>query len=135
MSSVLHYGVDSVVEIESTGDLVADCRTPRGEPLADIAAAVSSALSEPLDFPPLRRSVVPGDRVAVALGAGVPHAAALASSLVANLLEAGIAPGGIGLFILAPIRQSPMVFSRAACPLTFNRLFKSLRMTRIIAMC
>ena len=91
----LRYGVDSVVEIESTGDLVADCRTPRGEPLADIAAAVSSALSEPLDFPSLRRSVVPGDRVAVRLGAGVPHAAALASSLVANLLEAGIAPGDI----------------------------------------
>jgi nickel-dependent lactate racemase len=98
MSLILRYGANSRVEFElpSTA-LVADCRTPRGAPVADLTVAASAALEQPLDFPPLRQSVVSGDRVAVALEPAVPQASLLVSAVVSHLLGAGIAAGDISI--------------------------------------
>ncbi len=91
MPLVLRYGTNSVVEMQLSADaLVADCRGPRGAPLSDLPVAVSAALAEPLDFPSLHQSVVPGDRVAIALHSEVPQAAVVVAALVSNLLEAGV---------------------------------------------
>ncbi len=96
MSTVLRYGVNSTIDLDlSPNALIADCRGPRGSALADLPAAVSAALAEPLDFPALRQSVVPGDRVAIALESEVPQAASIASSVISNLLDAGVAPADI----------------------------------------
>ena len=104
MSSILRYGANSRVEFElPSAALVADCRTPRGAPVADLTGAASAALEQPLDFPPLRQSVVSGDRVAVALEAAVPQASLLVSAVVSHLLGAGIAAGDI--FIVHPGRD------------------------------
>jgi nickel-dependent lactate racemase len=98
MSSILRYGANSNVEFELPASaLVADCRTPRGAPVTDLTGAASAALDQPLDFPPLRQSVVSGDRVAVALEAAVPQTPLLVSAVVSHLLNAGIAAGDISI--------------------------------------
>jgi nickel-dependent lactate racemase len=98
MSSKMRYGTHSSVDIDlSSIALVADCRAPRGAPLADLTKTALAALEQPLDFPPLRQSVVLGDRVAIAIEAGVPQFSILASAVVANLLGAGIAAGDISI--------------------------------------
>src|SRR5438105_4563465 len=100
MTSILRYGANSSVEFElSSAAMIADCRLPRGTPLTDIATAISASLEQPLDFPPLRQAVVPGDRVAVALEEGVPQAPVLAAAIVSNLLAAGIAAGDISVVL------------------------------------
>ena len=50
----LHYGTGSSIGFDF-GDRAepAHCGLPRGEPLGDVSAAVSAAMAEPLDFPPL----------------------------------------------------------------------------------
>ena len=55
---------------------------PRGQPLADPAAATAAALAEPLDYPPLAQSTTPGDRVVLALDRGVPQVAQVTAAVV-----------------------------------------------------
>jgi nickel-dependent lactate racemase len=94
----VNYGVDSTLELEvDSASLIADCQSPHGVPLADPAAAVSAALAAPLEFPPLRKAVIPGDRVVLAVADGVPQAAAIVRAVVTDLIDAGIAAGDIGI--------------------------------------
>jgi nickel-dependent lactate racemase len=96
MSSLLRYGADSILEIDlDASALLADCQTPRGEALVDPIAATASALAAPLDFPPLRQAVIPGDRVVLALGGGVPQAPVIVAAVVADVIKAGVAAGDI----------------------------------------
>src|SRR3990172_3223537 len=98
MKNVLRYGTDASLSLEvDSAALVAYCDAPHGEPLADVAAAVDRALAEPLGFPALARSVVPGDKVVLALDHGVPQAAVLVARAVAALVAAGIAAEDIRL--------------------------------------
>src|SRR5436309_5419752 len=90
MRSLLRYGAKAVLELDvPPSALVADCRAPRADAI-DVAAAVAKALAEPLNFPPLRQAVIPGDRVVVALDSGVPQAASIAKAVVQLVGEAGI---------------------------------------------
>src|SRR5258708_5713518 len=96
MSSLLHYGADSTLEIDlAAGALLAACQTPRGDALSDPHAATAATLAKPLDFPPLRQAVVPGDRVVLALACGVPQGPAIVAAVVEAVTEAGVAPGDI----------------------------------------
>ncbi len=70
---------------------------PRGEPLADAAAATAAALAEPLDYPPLGQSTTPVDRVVLALDRGVPEVAAVTAAVVRALADAGVDPDGISV--------------------------------------
>ena len=63
--------------------------------MADTAAAVAAALEQPLDYPSLAQCTTPGDRVAIALGAGVPQVAQVTAVIVQTLTDAGIAADGI----------------------------------------
>jgi nickel-dependent lactate racemase len=54
-----------------------------------------TALDHPLEFPPLAKAVVPGDRVVVALDADTPHAAEIVAELWRTLEPAGVEPGGL----------------------------------------
>ncbi len=93
MLAKLRYGIDSELTLDLKADaLVAHCDAPRGEPLDDLAAALRAALEQPLDFPPLARSVVPGDKVAIALDHAVPQGALLIAGIVDVLQAAGIEP-------------------------------------------
>lgn len=96
MLTKLRYGIDSTLQLELPEQtLVANLDAPRGRPLADPGLALRESLRAPLDFPPLAKSVIPGDRVAIALDHGVPRAAELVAGIVAELVEAGIEPGNI----------------------------------------
>lgn len=68
--------------------------TPSESPTAvadfDVAAATVAALKSPEGFPPLSQSVVPGDRVAIALGAGVRSTDEVVRGVVEALEWAGI---------------------------------------------
>ncbi len=61
-------------------------------PLDDPAAAMAAALEDPLEFPPLKRAVIPGDRIAVAVAPGVPQARELIAGLLSVLSEANVPP-------------------------------------------
>jgi nickel-dependent lactate racemase len=61
-------------------------------PLADPAAAVDAALGDPLNFPPLDRAIVPGDRIVLALEHDVPRAATLVAAVAAYLVRQGASP-------------------------------------------
>jgi nickel-dependent lactate racemase len=56
----------------------------------DPAEAALRALESPLDHPPLSRSIVPGDRVAVAVGPDLLEAAEIVRGVVEAFLSAGV---------------------------------------------
>ncbi|MEX2305972.1 MAG: lactate racemase domain-containing protein [Pirellulales bacterium] len=63
----------------------------------DPVAAVIRALTEPLEYPPLSASTVPGDRVAIALVDAVPYAAGIVQGMVEALQRAGVEPEAISI--------------------------------------
>jgi nickel-dependent lactate racemase len=94
--AVLRYGRDSCVQWElADGGPPAEVGTPRGRPLADLAGATMTALAEPIDYPKLAQSITPVDRIVLALDRGVPQVAHVTATVVAALVEAGLAPDGI----------------------------------------
>jgi len=96
MISVLRYGADASIRLELPPEvLVANCDAPRGDPLTNVHEATTRVLLDPLDFPSLSLAALPGDRVAIALEAGVPQVAAIVGSIVELLLAAGVAPTDI----------------------------------------
>src|SRR5438876_1656278 len=95
MSSQLRYGADSTLELDLDAAALVDCHAPRGKAVADPRAATSAALANPLDFPPLRQAVIPGDHVALAVQGGVPQRAAVVAAMVADLIGAGVAAAHI----------------------------------------
>ncbi len=61
----------------------------------DPAQAVFDALADPIDFPPLSKATVPGDRIAIAIEPGGPRAAALAAGAVRAAVASGAEPDQI----------------------------------------
>ena len=93
--TVLHYGADSSVSLQLDREPPERLGVPRGAPLADTAAAVRAALERPLDYPALAQCTTPGDRVVIAVGAGVPQIAQVTVAIVDALVAAGVAADGI----------------------------------------
>ncbi len=65
------------------------------QPLDDPAAAVAAALEDPLEFPPLKSAVIPGDRVAIAVGPDLPDRDRLLAGLLMVLDEARVDPADV----------------------------------------
>jgi nickel-dependent lactate racemase len=100
MRVTMRYGERSSIAIDLPAHaLVADCDQPRGEPIADVTAAVRAALAEPHAFPALRQAVVPGDKVAIALEPGVPAAHGIVAAVVDELRAAAIAPADVTVIV------------------------------------
>lgn len=83
----LRYGEGDTVCVDLPPEVVGDYSRPRGEPLGDPTNAVASALNNPLSFPPLSRATVPGDRIVLAVGCGVPQLPAVIAGVVETLLS------------------------------------------------
>jgi nickel-dependent lactate racemase len=94
----LHYGTGSTIHFD-LGDHTepVECGRPRGEPIDDLASAVSAAMAEPLDYPPLPQTVTPGDRIVLPLAEGTPQAAEITAAVVRALISAGVSPDGISI--------------------------------------
>ncbi len=107
MNLKLRYGVAATLTLElADKQLVAHCAAPRGEPLADVAAAVDRALAEPTEFPPLAHAVLEGDKVALVLTQTMPAAEVVVAGAVRELVAAGIKPSDITL-VSAPGNAAP----------------------------
>src|SRR3972149_2159114 len=68
---------------------------PAAPELPDLSAAVSAALASPLDFPPLHRSVVPGDRVVVVTDPRLANPDRWLAPILAELVRGGVEPSAI----------------------------------------
>src|SRR5262245_23522480 len=89
------YGGSSSLQLElSAAALDASCSGPETAE-SNVAAATKMAWEAPLDFPPLRQAVVPGDHVVLALGPGVAQGADVVAAVVPLLCEAGVECGYI----------------------------------------
>ncbi|HEX3727629.1 MAG TPA: lactate racemase domain-containing protein, partial [Pirellulales bacterium] len=96
MNCELKYGAGASLRLEiDEHALVANCDAPRGAVLADVSTAVDRALGQPLDFPPLAQSAVPGDKVVLGLADEVPHAATIVERVIRALVASGVEPGSI----------------------------------------
>lgn len=87
MSQQLHFGDRGILNVqipESILDEEFSSITP--PPLDNPAEAIASALNDPLGYPALTRTLVPGDRIAIALDRNVPRSGELFAGLV-NLLS------------------------------------------------
>src|SRR5271166_4086424 len=80
---------------------VAAWRGPAGRPRSESADLIRTALEAPRDFPPLRQTVVPGDRVAVAFDPTIPEAGTLLGVLSEILQQAGADPESLTVVLPA----------------------------------
>jgi hypothetical protein len=62
-------------------------------------AAAMRALAEPLNYPPMSVSTVPGDRVAIAVDSAVPSARQVVRGTVQALTDAGVDPESISVVV------------------------------------
>ena len=95
MAYTLRYGIDSSLTLDAPSGALTVCDAPRGAARGDLSAAVAEALSAPLDYPPLARAVLPGDKVALALAPELPQPEVLVSALMAVLASAGVQAGDV----------------------------------------
>jgi nickel-dependent lactate racemase len=79
--------------------------------VADVSGVVRRALLSPLDFPPLSRAVVPGDRVVLALDRHTPLASVLVAETWNVLQQQGIRPSDVTILqpaaLDAPLQADP----------------------------
>jgi nickel-dependent lactate racemase len=86
----LCYGDRGILDVDiSESMLDAEFSAITPAPLEDPAAAMAGAVAEPLGFPPLCRTLVPGDQVAIALDRNVPCGGQLIAGLLNLLSESG----------------------------------------------
>jgi nickel-dependent lactate racemase len=92
----LRYGLNSMVHLDlATATRAELCGVPSGDPVDDAEAAVTAALQQPVDYPPLAQTAMPGDRVVVALSPGIPQVAQVTAAVVRTLLASGVSADGI----------------------------------------
>jgi hypothetical protein len=75
--------------------------------VVDPAAAMQAALAAPRGFPALSFAVVPGDRVAIALGRNVPQVASVLRGAIASLVAANVERGDITVVSAEPFAETP----------------------------
>ncbi len=96
MATTLHYGRGGEVTLDlPPGTLVAECVAPRGDVSGSPMLDARQALDQPAGFPPLSQSVVPGDKVVVALEAAVPDYDAVVAAVVQSVIQGGALPADI----------------------------------------
>jgi lactate racemase len=92
---------DESLELELPDEhVVAAWRGPAGRGLAESGDIVRAALEAPRDYPALRQTVVPGDRVTIAFDPAIPVAGVVLGVIAEILREAGVE--GENLTVLVP---------------------------------
>ncbi|ODT99936.1 MAG: hypothetical protein ABS79_03965 [Planctomycetes bacterium SCN 63-9] len=101
MRAVVDYQ-DDRIEFEIAEDrLVASFQGPSDVLEADRVSTIVDALNRPLEFPPVSRMFVPGDRIAIALDSRTPDARSALLALVPVVREA-IGDSGEIIIVQAP---------------------------------
>jgi hypothetical protein len=87
---------DGRLEFEGAEDrLVAAFSAPVGPEATDPRVLVRRALEAPIDYPPLRQVVVPGDRVAVPIDPSLPDASEALVAIAEILADVGVESVGV----------------------------------------
>jgi hypothetical protein len=91
MDVELQFGRDRVV-LEVPDDRLSLTWSPPDTSTAgeSVREAVLDALEHPRAFPPLRQAVVPGDRVVMAVGSGIPDVSVVVQAVCETLQNAGV---------------------------------------------
>ena len=98
MGCTFSYGIDSSVRLDLPESAwLSECGRRSVRHLEDPGDATAEALAHPVDYPSLDRYTMPGDRVAVALGDGVPDGDRIAAAVIRCLVGGGIDPESITL--------------------------------------
>lgn len=108
MPCTLRYGRTATLTLPLDPATSAGCFLGEPPQPIDVRKATTSALSAPVDYPPLSQALVGGDHVTVAVDRLVPHAAEASAAVVEHLVEYGV-----------PTDAITVLFSeaRAAAPL------------------
>lgn len=77
-------------------------RQPPVPPLANLSAAVRSALEAPLRYPPLRRALTPDDLVTIVVDEQLPQVSAFLLPILEHVCSAGVDPEAITLLCTPP---------------------------------
>ena len=85
-------------------------------PLSDVAEATRLAIRNPAEGPPLEHSIVPGDRVAIALDRGTPAAEQVMAGLWSTLAARGVQAADVTIVQPASLRPTPLADPRTALP-------------------
>ncbi len=90
MISILKYGTNSQLELDLAPEmLVTNCESPAKTNLEKVQSA-ERAVAEPLNFPPIKQAIVPGDHIVLALSPAVPQATDVVAAIIPILLEGGV---------------------------------------------
>jgi lactate racemase len=102
MQVAVEYGEERI-DFEIPADRVVGVwRGPMAVPSADVKALVREALESPIQYPPLRQAVVPGDRVVIPIDPEVPEAALILAAVCETLQAAGVTAGDIEVLASSP---------------------------------
>ncbi len=119
-SAILRYGQKAEIRLQfAPGVLIADCAGPR-EVAESTAVSAARAVQSPLDFPPLQSATVPGDRIVVALAAGVQGAAEVIAAVVPALLSGGASPDDITILRTRADVEAGAVDPRSRLPVSLQ---------------
>ena len=88
-------GPDTDSDDEAVNRMIAFVGRPRGEVIDDPKQFLIESLADPIGFPPLVEATVPGDRVAIAVGRGIPQVAAIVAAVVETLASGRVEPADI----------------------------------------
>jgi nickel-dependent lactate racemase len=87
--------------------LVAEWHGPAGMAASEVYGRVCAALDNPIQFPPLCKTVVPGDQVVIALDSEVPVAASIVEAVTDTVVQAGVSAASITVLCSAASRPVP----------------------------
>lgn len=115
MPVCLHYGRKREFRYECDPHRIA-AQHPLPPATADFAAELQAALEQPLDFPPLSRCVVPGDRVVLAIDRSIPRVTEVVASIWAIFSARGVEPSDVTILQPALLGSSPLIDPRSQLP-------------------
>lgn len=95
------YGTEKNFSCELEASRIIEA-APSPEPCPQLAAQLRKALECPLEYPPLSRSVIPGDRVVLALDRETPNAGELIAGVWQVLEKAGVKANDVTVLRPAP---------------------------------
>ena len=115
MLKQLQFGLHSTVEYSPRRELFY-WEGPTASAPFDVRGRAAEVLASPLDFPPLSKAVVSGDKVVLALEPELPKANALVAATVEAVLQGGASPDEITVLRAPTDEQSPGSDPRSDLP-------------------
>ena len=114
-TQILRYGDGQQFQIDLEADRMAGRNCPP-EPSADFRAEVRQQLSTPLEFPPLQLTVVPDDRIMIALDRHTPGAAEIIAAVWSDFERRGVKPQDVTIVQPASWKADKLTDPRLTLP-------------------